>query len=91
MAPQNISFIETDPEEDKQHDSGTSDDREGTGRESRSPTPADPLKRLPERLSQLNISSGTKTYRVHSSDKEPSLSPTRNARPTISSTFKQNR
>lgn len=76
MAPQNISFIE-----DTSHDEG---DR-------RSSSPVDPLKRLPERLSQLNISSGSKTYRVHSSpDKEPSPSPTR-TRPTISSTFKQAR
>ncbi|XP_059087795.1 patronin-like isoform X3 [Tigriopus californicus] len=76
MAPQNISFIE-----DTSHDEG---DR-------RSSSPVDALKRLPERLSQLNISSGSKTYRVHSSpDKDPSPSPTRN-RPTISSTFKQAR
>lgn len=56
-----------------------------------SESPTDPLKRLPERLSQLNITSGSKTYRVHSSsEKETSPSPTRQ-RPTISSTFKQNR
>ena len=97
MAPQNLSFIETEKEE-KAADSGdgTSDEKDG-GRESRSLTPVsagDPLKRLPERLSQLNISSGSKTYRVHStsqSEKETSPSPTRNTRPTISSTFKQSR
>uniref|UniRef100_A0A0K2TD84 Patronin n=1 Tax=Lepeophtheirus salmonis TaxID=72036 RepID=A0A0K2TD84_LEPSM len=42
--------------------------------------------KLSERLSNLNISSGSKTYRVS----ENSPSPTRQ-RPTISSTFKQNR
>ena len=104
MAPQNLSFIETESEkEDKNGGGGTSDEREAvaTGRESRSLTPSDPLKRLPERLSQLNISSGSKTYRVHNaastpsqSEKEQSPSPTRGAapvRPTISSTFKQSR
>lgn len=65
MAPQNLSFIETESEkEDKSGGGGgTSDEREAvsaTGRESRSLTPSDPLKRLPERLSQLNISSGSK-------------------------------
>ena len=73
MAPQNLSFIETESEkEDKNGGGGTSDEKgEGGvgGRESRSvtPTSSDPLKRLPERLSQLNISSGSKTYRVHNS------------------------
>ena len=67
MAPQNLSFIETESEkEDKNGSGGTSDERDaggaggGGGRESRSLTPSDPLKRLPERLSQLNISSGSK-------------------------------
>ena len=102
MAPQNLSFIETESEkEEKNGSGGTSDERDagGRGRESRSITPSDPLKRLPERLSQLNISSGSKTYRVHNnsastpsqSEKEQSPSPTRNTRPTISSTFKQSR
>ena len=111
MAPQNLSFIETESEKEDKNGGGgggTSDEREAvsaTGRESRSLTPSDPLKRLPERLSQLNISSGSKTYRVHNaaaastpsqSEKEQSPSPTRGhgapgARPTISSTFKQSR
>merc|ERR1712141_227612 len=43
------------------------------------------------RLSQLNITSGSKTYRVHSDQKETSPSPTRPARPTLSSAFKQAR
>ena len=80
MAPQNVSFIETDPEElDEKRDA---DDKTAAS-----------LRRLPERLSQLNISSGSKTYRVHSSasEKESSPSPTRTARPTLSSTFKQSR
>jgi len=49
--------------------------------------------KLSDRLSQLNITSGSKTYRVHhSSDKESSSSPSpTRARPTISSTFKQQR
>ena len=85
MAPQNVSFIASEPEEDEP-------DR--ASRKSRSSSPSDPLKRLPERLSQLNISSGSKTYRVHAassaSEKETSPSPTRQ-RPTISSTFKQAR
>ena len=105
MAPQNLSFIETESEKEDKNGGGggTSDEREAAaaGRESRSLTPSDPLKRLPERLSQLNISSGSKTYRVHNaastpsqSEKEQSPSPTRGAapaRPTISSTFKQSR
>ena len=108
MAPQNLSFIETESEKEDKNGGGggTSDEREAvsaTGRESRSLTPSDPLKRLPERLSQLNISSGSKTYRVHNaaaastpsqSEKEQSPSPTRPpgpVRPTISSTFKQSR
>merc|ERR1719414_2128438 len=41
-----------------------------------------------KRLSQLNITSGSKTYRVH--EKESSPSPTRQ-RPTLSSAFKQSR
>ena len=87
MAPQNVSFIDSSAD-----DGGDEADNAREGK-SMSPTPVDALKRLPERLSQLNISSGSKTYRVHSSsDKEsPSPSPTRNTRPTISSTFKQNR
>ena len=44
-----------------------------------------------KRLSQLNITSGSKTYRVHSDQKETSPSPTRPARPTLSSAFKQAR
>ena len=71
MAPQNLSFIETESEKEDKNGGGTSDEKgEGVGgRESRSvtPTSSDPLKRLPERLSQLNISSGSKTYRVHNS------------------------
>jgi hypothetical protein len=51
-----------------------------------------------KRLSQLNITSGSKTYRVvhnnntgnNSSEKESSPSPTRQ-RPTLSSAFKQSR
>jgi calmodulin-regulated spectrin-associated protein len=44
------------------------------------------------RISQLNITSGSKTYRVHSgAEKETSPSPTRTTRPTLSSAFKQNR
>ena len=41
-----------------------------------------------KRLSQMNITSGSKTYRVH--EKETSPSPTR-TRPTLSSAFKQAR
>ena len=41
-----------------------------------------------KRLSQLNITSGSKTYRVH--EKEASPSPSRQ-RPTLSSAFKQSR
>ena len=41
-----------------------------------------------KRLSQLNITSGSKTYRVH--EKESSPSPSRQ-RPTLSSAFKQSR
>ena len=87
MAPQNVSFIETEDEEvsvdGKKQDA----------------TDSDAMRRLPERLSQLNISSGSKTYRVSRSGgsdaedprsvKSPSPSP--KARPTISSAFKQNR
>ena len=53
---------------------------------------------LSDRLSRLNITSGSKTYRVAlSDDKDSSPSPTRgggsapSARPTISSAFKQSR
>ena len=46
---------------------------------------------LSNRLSRLNITSGSKTYRVLSDDKESSPSPTRNNRPSISSAFKQTR
>lgn len=77
MAPQNVSFIESATSGDEDPGSGSGPGSGG-------------LKRLPERLSQLNISSGSKTYRVHSDKESPSPSPTRN-RPTISSTFKQHR
>ena len=46
---------------------------------------------LTERLSRLNITSGSKTYRVLSDGKDSSPSPTRSGRPTISSAFKQSR
>ena len=82
MAPQNVSFIEESSGEDANVDVAAGEPLgDGSG---------ELLRKLPERLSQLNISSGSKTYRVHS-DKEPSPSPTRPSRPTISSTFKQQR
>jgi len=92
MAPQDISFIES---EEETADKGESDESPKEEESTvKSPTPSEALKRLPERLSQLNISSGSKTYRVHhgsSPEKELSPSPTRSARPSISSTFKQAR
>ena len=57
-------------------------------------------KNLSDRLSRLNITSGSKTYRVLSDDKDSSPSPTRggpgsvagsSTRPTISAAFKQSR
>ncbi len=97
MAPQNISFIEE--EKAGGGKKGGGDDDRGSSESPPLASGGDEkdsrLKRLPERLSQLNISSGSKTYRVHqqSSDKEASPSPaaTATARPTISSAFKQSR
>ncbi len=116
MAPQNVSFIDSADEKKSGKKSslggGGGDGGDDNRGSSESPPPAATasstdddarLRRLPERLSQLNISSGSKTYRVHhSSDKESSPSPAAvpsaagggsggGARPTISSTFKQSR
>ena len=55
------------------------------------PAEVNPSRSASKRLSQLNITSGSKTYRVHSDQKETSPSPTRPARPTLSSAFKQAR
>ncbi len=77
MAPQNVSFIESSAEEKQQNDVESEES---------------PAKKLPERLSQLHISSGTKTYRIHSDDitNKDTTATASVARPTISSTFKQN-
>ncbi len=85
MAPQNVSFIEEEKAAAKEEERESSESPKPDDQDSR-------LKRLPDRLSQLNISSGSKTYRVHS-DKEtsPSPAPATSGRPTISSAFKQNR
>jgi len=90
MAPQDISFIESEGDKADKEDSNEESPKD----EADAATSKEALKRLPERLSQLNISSGSKTYRVHhgsSPEKETSPSPTRSARPSISSTFKQAR
>ena len=76
MAPQNVSFI----------DSSADDGEDGMTASEVS----NPSRSASKRLSQLNITSGSKTYRVHS-EKETSPSPTRPARPTLSSAFKQAR
>ncbi len=84
MAPQNVSFIDSSAEEELQ--------KKDTEEENKAKDPESPrLKRLPERLSQLKISSGSKTYRVHADDNRETTSPPYVARPTISSAFKQNR
>ena len=110
MAPQNVSFIDTEDEANAAAASRSrsrAKDHDDNGASSSGPDSSSDaaLKRLPERLSQLNISSGSKTYRVtrsggsdHEADssgtgggaKSPSPSPSRQ-RPTISSAFKQNR
>lgn len=74
MAPQNVSFIDSSADDGEDENNGA---------------PVTPRSEAAtKRLSQMNITSGSKTYRVH--EKETSPSPTR-TRPTLSSAFKQAR
>jgi len=97
MEPQNVSFIEaSSADEDSQSNKtlvGAASASSGGGGP-RSPTALSGTSsaNLSDRLSRLNISSGSKTYRVLSDDKDSSPSPTRSSgRPTISAAFKQSR
>ena len=94
MEPQNVSFIEAVSADDEENTASK------TTPASASKNSSSAAKNLSDRLSRLNITSGSKTYRVLSDDKDSSPSPTRGMsvsgpsppqRPTISAAFKQSR